>query len=170
MMEYPSAPLFPNPDGSRRVPVKARLVHWRIDLADHGARVERTAVSDLVGEFPRIDDRFAGLAYRHCWHAANAELNEALMYDSLAHIDLHTKRTTLRRFLHGDSVGEPVFVPRHAQAPEGDGWVLAVLHRALEDRSDLLILNALVIAGEPAAILELPCRVPAGFHGSWVGG
>ena len=170
MMEYPSAPLFPNPDGSRRVPVKARLVHWRIDLADHGARVERTAMSDLVGEFPRIDDRFAGLAYRHCWHAANAELNEALLYDSLAHVDLHTKRTTLRRFLHGDSVGEPVFVPRHAQAPEGDGWVLAVVHRALEDRSDLLILNALDIAGEPAAILELPCRVPAGFHGSWVGG
>ena len=86
MMEYPSAPLFPNPDGSRRAPVKARMVRWSVDLADTRAPVVRTPVSDLVGEFPRIDDRFTGLRYRHCWHAANAELNEVLMFDSLAHI------------------------------------------------------------------------------------
>jgi carotenoid cleavage dioxygenase-like enzyme len=83
---------------------------------------------------------------------------------------MQTKRETLRRFSNGDSVGEPVFVPRGRQAAEGDGWVLAVVHRARENRSDLLILNAQDIAGEPEAVLELPCRVPAGFHGSWVGG
>jgi carotenoid cleavage dioxygenase-like enzyme len=168
MMEYPSAPLFPNPDGSRRVPVRARLVHWTIDLNDSAARVIRTPVSDLVGEFPRIDERFAGLPYRHCWQAANVEMSEALLFDSLAHLDLKSRRQTLRCFSHGDSVGEPVFVPRSATAAEGDGWILAVVHRAGEGRSDLLILNAQDIGGEPEAVLELPCRVPAGFHGSWV--
>jgi carotenoid cleavage dioxygenase-like enzyme len=168
MMEYPSAPLFPNPDGSRRVPVRARLVHWSIDLSDSAARVMRTPVSDLVGEFPRIDERFAGLPYRHIWQTANVEMNEALQFDSLAHLDLKSRRETLRRFSHGDSVGEPVFVPRSATAPEGDGWILAVVHRAREGRSDLLILDAQDIGGEPEAVLELPCRVPAGFHGSWV--
>jgi carotenoid cleavage dioxygenase len=147
----------------------ARMVHWSINLADPSARVARTPVSDLVGEFPRFDERFTGLPYRHCWHAANADQSEALLFDSLAHLDLHTRRETLRRFSDGDSVGEPVFVPRSAQAAEGDGWVLAVVHRALQNRSDLLILNAQDIAGEPQAVLELPCRVPAGFHGSWVG-
>jgi carotenoid cleavage dioxygenase-like enzyme len=169
MMEYPSAPLFPNPDGSRRVPVRARLVHWSIDLNDSAARVIRTPVSDLVGEFPRIDERFAGLPYRHVWQTANVEMNEALQFDSLAHLDLKSGRQSLRRFSSGDSVGEPVFVPRSATAPEGDGWILAVVHRAGEGRSDLLILNAQDIGGEPEAVLELPCRVPAGFHGSWVG-
>jgi carotenoid cleavage dioxygenase len=168
MMEYPSAPLFPNPDGSRRVPVKARMVHWSIDLNDTAARVVRTPVSDLAGEFPRFDERFAGLPYRHCWQAANVTLNEALMFDSLAHLDLKTQRQNVRTFSGGDSVGEPVFVPRSAQAPEGDGWILAVVHRAAEGRSDLLILNAQDIGGEPEAVLELPVRVPAGFHGSWV--
>jgi carotenoid cleavage dioxygenase-like enzyme len=169
MMEYPSAPLFPNPDGSRRVPVRARLVHWSIDLNDSAARVIRTPVSDLVGEFPRIDERFAGLPYRHVWQTANVEMNEALQFDSLAHLDLKSGRQSLRRFSSGDSVGEPVFVPRSATAPEGDGWILAVVHRAGEGRSDLLILNAQDIGGEPEAVLELRCRVPAGFHGSWVG-
>ena len=168
MMEYPSAPLFPNPDGSRRVPVRARLVHWSIDLEDRAARVIRTPVSELVGEFPRIDERFAGLPYRHVWQTANVEMSEALLFDSLAHLDLKSGRQTLRRFSHGDSVGEPVFVPRSASAAEGDGWILAVVHRAGEGRSDLLILNAQDIGAEPEAVLELPCRVPAGFHGSWV--
>src|ERR1700753_1173462 len=170
MMEYPSAPLFPNPDGSRRAPVKARLVHWSIDLDDPAARVLRAPVSDLVGEFPRFDERFAGLPYRHCWQAANVAMNEALMFDSLAHVDLKTRRETVRTFSNGDSVGEPVFVPRGHRAPEGEGWILAVVHRAAEGRSDLLILNAQDIGGEPEAVLELPVRVPAGFHGSWVDG
>jgi carotenoid cleavage dioxygenase-like enzyme len=170
MMEYPSAPLFPNPDGSRRVPVRARLVHWSIDLGCSTTRVRRTPVSDLAGEFPRFDERFAGLPYRHCWQAANVDTREALMFDSLAHIDLKLQQQTLRTFTTGDSVGEPVFVPRSAQAPEGDGWILALVHRAAHGRSDLLILNAQDIGGEPEAVLELPCRVPAGFHGSWVGG
>jgi carotenoid cleavage dioxygenase-like enzyme len=169
MMEYPSAPLFPNADGSRGEPCRARMVHWSIDLADRGARVVRTPLSDLPGEFPRIDERFAGLPYRHCWHSANVEMNEALLFDSLVHRDMTTQRETLRRFSNGDSVGEPVFVPRSAAAPEGDGWILAVVHRASEGRSDLLILDAQDIASEPAAVLELPVRVPAGFHGSWVG-
>jgi carotenoid cleavage dioxygenase-like enzyme len=169
MMEYPSAPLFPNPDGSRRAPVKARLVHWSIDLKDPNARVIRTPLSDLAGEFPRFDERFAGLPYRHCWQAANVEKSEALLFDSLAHRDLELGRETVRTFAAGDSVGEPVFVPRAADAREGDGWILAVVHRAAQDRSDLMILNAQDIGGEPEAVLELPVRVPAGFHGSWVG-
>jgi carotenoid cleavage dioxygenase len=169
MMEYPSAPLFPNPDGSRRAPVKARLVQWSIDLKNPAARVIRTPLSDLVGEFPRFDERFGGLPYRHCWQAANVEQSEALLFDSLAHVDMK-RGQTVRTFAAGDSVGEPVFVPRNAAAEEGDGWILAVVHRAAEARSDLMILNAQDIGGEPEAVLELPVRVPAGFHGSWVGG
>ncbi|HEY2145875.1 MAG TPA: carotenoid oxygenase family protein [Steroidobacteraceae bacterium] len=168
MMEYPRAPLFPNPDGSRGLPANARMVRWSLDLNDRGARVVRTPLNDLIGEFPRIDERFAGLPYRHCWHTANVDRNEALSFDALAHVDLKTNRTTLRRFSNGDTVGEPVFVPRSADSPEGDGWILAVVHRAAKDLSELQILNAQDIAGEPQAVLDLPVRVPAGFHGSWV--
>jgi len=169
MMEYPRAPLFPNADGSRGNAAQARMVRWTINLADAGARVKRTPRDDLVGEFPRVDDRFSGRRYRHGWHAANAEMQEPLCFDSIAHVDLDTNTRTLRRLGNGDSVGEPVFVARADDAPEGEGWLLAIVHRAVQNRSDLLILNAQDIAGEPEAVLELPCRVPAGFHGSWVG-
>jgi carotenoid cleavage dioxygenase len=60
-----------------------------------------------------------------------------------------------------------VFVPRSGEA-EGNGWLLAIVYRAAENRSDLLVLNAQDIAAAPEAVLELPCRIPIGFHGSWV--
>jgi carotenoid cleavage dioxygenase-like enzyme len=64
----------------------------------------------------------------------------------------------------GDAADEPVFVPRSASAPEGDGCIIALVFRAATNTSELLILNTHEIAGEPAAVLKLPRRVPAGFH------
>jgi carotenoid cleavage dioxygenase-like enzyme len=169
VMEYEAAPLFPNADGSKGKNAHARMVRWSIDLADPSVRVKRTPLDDLYGEFPRIDERVSGLPYRHAWHGARAESTDVLDLDAIAHVDLHTGRRTIRRFPKGDSVGEPVFVARNANAAEGDGWLLAIVHRAAQNRSEFMILNAQDVAGEPAAVLELPCRVPAGFHGSWVG-
>src|SRR5262245_53014824 len=59
-----------------------------------------------------------------------------------------------------DAAGEPAFVPRAADAPEGDGYIISVVYRAATNSSELLILNAQDIAGEPAAALKVPRRVP----------
>jgi carotenoid cleavage dioxygenase-like enzyme len=167
MMEYPRAPLFPNVDGSEGKSVGARLVRWSLNIADGASRVRRTPLDDLQGEFPRADERFQGRPYRHGWYAANMEMDEALEFDTLAHFDATTGARRTRRLEGSDSFGEPVFVPRTRDAAQGDGWLLAVVYRAAEQRSDLLILNAQDISGEPEAVLELRCRVPIGFHGNW---
>lgn len=172
-MEYRTAPLFPNADGSPGEDSVAPPVRWTIDLADPAARVKRTQLDDLTGEFPRFDERRAGLPYRHGWYAANTETTgedgeKILSFDSIAHVDLKTGRRAVHRFGKGDTVGEPIFVPRTPDAPEGDGYVLTIVHRAADNRSDLVVLNAQDMAGEAQAVLELPRRVPAGFHGNWV--
>lgn len=99
---------------------------------------------------------------------ANIRNENRLVPDALAHIDLATGKHTTRRFDPGDGAGEPLFVPRSASAPEGDGYVIALVYRAATSTSELLILDAQDIAGEPVAVLTLPRRVPAGFHGSFV--
>jgi carotenoid cleavage dioxygenase len=63
---------------------------------------------------------------------------------------------------------EPVFVPRTPDAAEDDGFVLAYVHDASTDRSDVVILHAQDFAGGPLATIHLPARVPYGFHGSFV--
>jgi len=73
-----------------------------------------------------------------------------------------------RSFGPGAQLGEAVFVPQGDDAAEGDGWVLTLVYDAAQATSGLWILDAEDLAGDPQAVIELPQRVPAGFHGNWV--
>jgi len=67
------------------------------------------------------------------------------------------KRRALRDFAP-DLPGEPIFVPPR--------YVMSLVYRAAEDRSDLYVLDAENL--ETVARLPLPHHVPPGFHGTWV--
>ena len=58
-------------------------------------------------------------------------------------------------------------MPRSDDAAEGDGWVLSVVYRGDEGRSDLAVFEATDIAKGPVALAHLSSQVPAGFHGNW---
>jgi carotenoid cleavage dioxygenase len=167
VMEYPVAPLFHIADGSRGEDASARLVRWTIDLAGASNTIKRTPLDDLAGEFPRFDERHAGLAYRHGWFAANTRRPGQVHFDAIAHIDLTTGQRTAYELPEGDAVGEPIFVPRTADAAEGDGWLLTVAYRGATDHGELMVFEAGDIAAGPIATAEVPRRVPFGFHGNW---
>jgi carotenoid cleavage dioxygenase-like enzyme len=167
VMEYPVAPLFPNADGSMPQRASARLVRWTFDLAAASNTIKREPLDDLPGEFPRFDERRAGLGYRHGWFAGRSRGGAGEAFDSVAHVDLKTGKRTTHTFAEGDAPGEPVFVPRSPDAPEGDGWVVAVVYRGAEDRSDFAVFDAAAIDAGPIGLAKLPRRVPFGFHGNW---
>jgi carotenoid cleavage dioxygenase-like enzyme len=168
LMEYPNAPVFPNADGSPGQDAQAKLTRWTIDLAGNTNRAMREPLDDLNSEMPRFDERLAGLPYRHGWYMANIGSKNPLVHNAIAHLDLKTGKRAQRVLDRGDAAGEPVFVPRSASAPEGDGYIIALVYRAATNTSELMILNAQDIAGEPAAVLKVPRRVPAGAHGNFV--
>ena len=66
VMQFDQPPLFPHPDGSPTDPMKsrARLCRWTFDLAGNTDRFTQDYLDDITGEFPRIDDRRAGLEDR----------------------------------------------------------------------------------------------------------
>lgn len=169
VMEYPVAPLFPNPDGS--LPKAARrtanLQRWTFDLDANSDDFTAQPLDDLAGEFPRLDERFAGLKYRHGYYAAGSEENLSVGFDTLAHLDHVTGKRQTYKVDGGDAFSEPVFVPRSATAEEGDGWLLSVAWRQADKRSDLLVFDAPALAAGPVATVELTSRVPFGFHGNW---
>jgi carotenoid cleavage dioxygenase len=167
VMEYPVAPLFPNADGSRGDNTAARLVRWTFDLAQPSNQIKREQLDDMAGEFPRFDERRAGLSYRHGWFAANTRRPGDVRFDAIAHVDLVTGKRAFYELPLGDASGEPIFVPGKAGAAEGDGWLLSVVYRASEDRSDFLVFEAADIAAGPVATAAMPRRVPFGFHGNW---
>jgi carotenoid cleavage dioxygenase len=168
VMEYPVAPLFPTLDGSRPQNAFARLTRWTFDLADNSDRIKREQIDDLAGEFPRLDDRRACLGYRHGWFAGLDRSGEdRVQFNVISHIDLSTGRRTDHVHAPGDSPGEPVFVPRSEGAAEGDGWLVALVYRGAEDRSDFVVYEAQDVAAGPIGVAKVPRRVPFGFHGNW---
>ena len=92
---------------------------------------------------------------------------------SLIKVDVDTGTTEVRRDTDRYGYGEPVFVGRAGRAAgdpagEDDGWLLALRHDSETDRSELVVLDARAIDGDPVAVVHLPARVPNGFHGNWV--
>jgi carotenoid cleavage dioxygenase-like enzyme len=138
------------------------LWSWTIDLA--AGTVGERQLDDRPIEFPRIDDRLAGLAARYSVSVGEHEL---LRYD------LDTGSAVAHRFGTEQSPGRPgeaVFVPSNdAPADEGNGWYVGYAYDPARDGSDLVIIDASDFAGDPVATIKLPHRVPYGFHGNWIG-
>ncbi|TXL70813.1 carotenoid oxygenase family protein [Vineibacter terrae] len=172
MMKYPVAPLFPRPDGSPssdKTP-SATLVRWTFDLNGNSDTYKEAPLSEHVGEFPRLDERFAMLPYRHGYMQGGNVTdpqNPRASRNGIVHVDLATGRSQIWDPGPIDVAGEPIFVPRRDDAPEGDGWLLAVVYRGAENRSDLVVLDAANVSAGPVATAHLSHRVPAGFHGNW---
>jgi carotenoid cleavage oxygenase len=143
------------------------LERWHLD--GRGGAVKEERLDDRGQEFPRVDERRVGLAHRFGYAAAVGATVDVVGTESvLLRHDLERGTSEARSFGAGAQVGEAVFVPRHEDAGEDDGWVLALASTPESDTSALYVLHAADIAGEPQAVVELPRRVPAGFHGNWI--
>jgi len=169
VMQYEAAPLFPDPDGRAGNPAKvvANLTRWTFDLTANTNGFKREQIDELAAEFPRFDERLAGLDYRDGYFAASGDRKALDTFDTLAHIDLKINKRTAYQLPKGDCVSEPIFVSRTAQSDEGDGYLLATIYRGAENRSDLAVFDAAAVERGPIAVAELSHRVPFGFHGNW---
>jgi carotenoid cleavage dioxygenase-like enzyme len=137
-----------------------RLDRWTIDPA-----TGHVALDDRPQEFPRVNETIQGQAHRYGYGVttqASLAPTTALKHDVVA------GTTEVHDFGPGRTSLEPVFVPREGATAEDDGWVLAYVHDAATDRSDVVVLDAQDFTGEPVATVHLPVRVPYGFHGNWV--
>ena len=142
----------------------ATLWRWTIDLA--AGRVHEQQLDDRTGEFPRIDDRLAGLpaAYGHVTTTRGGPDGQ---HGALTRYDLRTGAATSHEFDNHRVPGEAAFVPAD-DTPDGPGWLLTYVYDPATNTSDLVILDADRLDAEPVATVALPVRVPFGFHGNWI--
>ncbi|MFE0704554.1 carotenoid oxygenase family protein [Streptomyces sp. NPDC058872] len=153
-------PLHP----SESVPV---LWRWTVDRL--AGTVTESQLSSRVAEFPRIDERYTGSPYRYAFAVGmRPGHGAALAGPSILRHDLLTGRIDCHDLGHGRESGEAVFVPRDATAPEGDGWLLSLVHDPVRDRGELVVLDTADFTGPPVAVVPLPVRVPHGFHSQWI--
>ncbi|MVU78242.1 9-cis-epoxycarotenoid dioxygenase [Nocardia sp. ET3-3] len=138
----------------------ATLWRWTIDL--NAGTVREEQLDDRAAEFPRIDDRLAGLDARF-GHATAAHDDTG----ALLRYDLHTGVGVAHDFGPGRRPDEACFAPAD-ETPGGEGYLMTYVYDAAENRSDLVILSTEDLTAAPMATIHLPRRVPFGFHGNWL--
>jgi carotenoid cleavage dioxygenase-like enzyme len=160
--------LFPDTNGKMPAPDEAPSQFTRWIICPDQRKVTEQQLDSISAEFPRFDERFTGLPYRHGFAAAETKPNKSNYgFHAIVHYDLKNNTQTIREFNKGNTVSEPVFVPRQKNSSEGDGFILTVVYVPEKNCSDLYILDAMNIDKQPLAIVRLPERVPNGFHGNW---
>ncbi len=162
-----AAAAFPTADGAppNEKSLRQFLTRWTID-AD-GA-VETEQLSDLVCEYPRMDDRWTGLKHRFGYFAAEGGPGTGdLCHRAIAVWDGAEGSMSCWRAGPQCAVSEAVFVPRKGSHTEGDGYLLGDALRCPDNTSSVLVFDAMDVVGGPIAHAFLSQRVPAGFHGSF---
>ena len=134
----------------------AVLWSWTVDLKS--GRVSERQLDDRSVEFPRIDDRLTGLPARY---AVSVGDNGWVRHDL-------GDGSAVAHDLGEGGPGEAVFVPAAGSADETHGYYLGYVYDPARNGSDLVILDASDFAGAPVARIQLPTRVPYGFHGNWI--
>ena len=141
-----------------------RLERWTIDPGE--GKVREETLSDRPQEFPRLNETLQGRRHRF-GYGVGVGLEATEHGPAIKH-DLVAGMTMEHDYGDGRITLEPVFVPRAGATAEDDGWVMSYVYDANTDRSDVVILDAQDFTGDPVATIELPVRVPFGFHGNWI--
>ncbi|MGC1269266.1 MAG: carotenoid oxygenase family protein [Croceibacterium sp.] len=173
-----SLPFFPEKDGRPFNPQDAITVLSRVtvDMASNSDTISSVEpIGKMPGEFPRIDDRMAGKPYRHGWMITYDFAKPyngppgpfAGVINSLTHYDQQTGEEQTWWCGPDGALQEPCFIPRSADAAEGDGWIIALVDNHVKNYSDLCIFDALDVTKGPVARAKLPIRLRQGLHGNW---
>lgn len=161
MEDMPGGFEFQDPGGAREpMPWK-----WTIDLA--AGTVAHEQFDDVPGEFPRINDRFAGQTTRYGYNCPARGWDFSFDFHGVVKYD-HDAGTSTSHY-YGDTQvsGEHAFAPDPDGAAEDDGWLLSFVTDRATEQSELAIIDARDVAAGPVARVQMAARVPLGFHANW---
>jgi carotenoid cleavage dioxygenase len=148
--------------------MRARLWEWKMNLRT-GEASERMLNAEHNFEFPSYNGRLTGRKTRY-GYGVDHSCTTSLQWLGLRKLDLST----------GEDLGgwsddkqhswysEPWFAEADTPQSEDDGYVIAFQWNAALKRQTLDIFDAHDLSRGPVAQVELPHRVPTGFHACWI--
>lgn len=154
------------------------LYEMRFNMKTGAASQKQLSVSAV--DFPRINESYTGRKQRYVY---------CTMLDSIAKVtgiikfDLHAEPESGKKQLEvgGNVTGiydlgpgrygsEAVFVPKKpgVSGEEDDGYLIFFVHDENTGKSEVNVIDAKTMSPDPVAVVELPNRVPYGFHAFFV--
>ncbi len=131
-----------------------------------GRMTRQHVCQDRSHELPSINNRYLGrrnrYAYLPCFPAGFiTDMRSVEKWD-------FEERRMVGKYEFGGIAGEVTFVPRSSSNDddEDDGFLVVFVYKEDLDASQWVVLDARTM--ELKASVNLPCRVPLGFHGCWI--
>lgn len=137
-------------------------------------------LSEAAVDFPRVNENYTGRKQRYVYGTI---LNNIAKITGVVKFDLHAEPATGKTKLEvGGNVpgifdlgpgrfgSEAIFVPRQpgTECEEDDGYLILFVHDENTGKSSVNVIDAKTMSAEPVAVVELPKRVPYGFHAFFV--
>lgn len=129
---------------------------------------------DYITDFPRVHDAHVGQpTNKYSYLATIAKDRSSVAFDGFIKVEhgmTGPNQGCLGYVPFGERCfgGEVVFVPRQGATEEDDGFLMTYVFHDAEQTSRLHIWSAKTL--EPLAQVQLPSRVPYGFHGLYITG
>ena len=143
----------------------ASLHRWTLNTAT-GSVADDVLDMDRTGDLPSRDPRRVGRDYRYAYLAETRDNPATAEFGGLIKRDMVSGSREIWETGPTVHSGEWLFIP--IDRGEDEGYLLSYVHDEATERSELVVLDATEVAKGPIASVELPQRVPYGFHAAWV--
>lgn len=145
---------------------ESSLSRWTIGTSGDELSFSEDIITRASLELPTHDRRFSGREHQHGWLLEVRDNPDTVDFGGIAHVELGSGNISMWDPGQNNHANEAFFVPDGEG--EGEGWLLTYVFNHVSKKSYFAILDALDVASGPVASIELPQRVPFGFHGVWV--
>ena len=142
----------------------SRLERWILNPQNRTTSI--TIIDESPNEFPRHRGSLTAKPYRY-GYCASPSIDNLVGWPTIKH-DLETGERSVFDHGSGRAAGEPVFVARPDSVEEDDGWLVTLVHDLGAESAELAVIDAQDFDRGYVAQVQLPQRVPFGFHGNWV--
>lgn len=144
---------------------------YRTVINLHSGVVKHIPLDDRVVEFPRIREDCDTLSHQFIYTPTRtADMAAWQGFNAIIKYDVKNQSSQIYEFGQHAQVGEPVFAPTKAQHSEDSGYLMLYVYDAISEKSEFVILDAKNFSDLPLARIQMPRRIPSGFHGSWMPG
>ncbi|KAM6570637.1 hypothetical protein CsatB_018622 [Cannabis sativa] len=131
-------------------------------------------------DFPRVNESYTGRKQRYVY---GTRLDSIAKVTGIVKFDLHAEPESGKKCLEvGGNVqglydlgpgrfgSEAIFVPKvpGVESEEDDGYLIFFVHDENTKKSAVHVIDAKTMSSDPVAVVDLPHRVPYGFHAFFV--
>ncbi|VAI11950.1 unnamed protein product [Triticum turgidum subsp. durum] len=160
------------------------LYEMRFNMKTGAASQKQLSVSAI--DFPRINESYTGRKQRYVYCTileSTVKVTGILKMIGIIKFDLHAEPESDKEQLEvggnvrgiydlgpGRFCSEAVFVPKEpgVLGEEDDGYLIFFVHDENTGKSEINVIDAKTMCADPVAVVELPSRVPYGFHAFFV--